>query len=156
MKSIRGKLDVNELNVAVVLSQYNDYVTNRLLVGALEGFKDQGVGADSIDVVYVPGVLEMPLISKQLIEKKAYDAIVCLGAIIKHEKFSTHFISDEATDKLTQLSMDKNIPIVNGILMTNNTTDAFSQSDITHGNHGYQFALTAIEMVSLIRQMDNL
>lgn len=154
MKTYRGKLDVKDLKVAIVLSQYNDYVTNRLLVGALEGFKDQGFDASSIDVVYVPGVLEMPMIASKLADKEEYDAIVCLGAIIKHEKFSTNFISNEAIDKLTQLSMDRQLPIVNGILMTNSTTDAFSQSDISHGNHGYQFAITAIEMVSLIRQMN--
>ncbi|HLQ75484.1 MAG TPA: 6,7-dimethyl-8-ribityllumazine synthase [Alloiococcus sp.] len=153
MKTYKGKLDLNQLKVAIVISQYNDYVTNRLLVGALEGFKDQGFVADSIDVVYVPGVLEMPLISKQLIKKEEYDVIVCLGAVIKHEKFSTDFISNETMNKLTQLSIDTNMPIINGILMTQSTTDAFSQSDITHGNYGYQYAITAIEMVSLMQKV---
>lgn len=155
MKKLRGQLDVKELKVAIVLSQYNDYVTNRLLVGALKGFKDQGFKAESIDVVYVPGVLEMPPVTKRLIEKDIYDAVICLGMLIKHEKFSTEFIPNEATNKLTQLSLDTNIPIVNGILVTHSTTDAFSQSDITHGNQGYQFAMTAIEMVSLFRQLDD-
>lgn len=153
MNTYKGKLDLDQLKVAIVISQYNDYVTNRLLVGALEGFKDQGFVADSIDVIYVPGVLEMPFIAKQLCDKEIYDAVVCLGAVIRHEKFNTDYLSKETMDKLSQLSMEANVPIISGILMTSTTTDAFSQSDITHGNYGYQYALTAIEMVSLVRKI---
>lgn len=153
MNIYRGKVEDARGKVAIVVSQYNDYVTNRLLSGALEALKDQGVSPEDTDLVYVPGVLEMPLLVKTLLDQESYVAVICLGAVIRHEKFSTHFVTDEATGQLTQLSLDYKCPVINGILVTNTTSDAFDQSGVDHGNSGYQFAVTALEMASLMSKV---
>jgi 6,7-dimethyl-8-ribityllumazine synthase len=150
----QGRLTVSGgARFAVVVSRFNDFFTRQLLEGALDAFRRHGVEDGAVDVVWVPGSFETPLMAKRLAGSGRYGAVVCLGAIIRGA--TTHFdhVAGQAAAGVARAALDTGVPVVFGIITTDDLEQAIDRSGAKAGNKGYEAALTAIEMVSLLEQL---
>jgi 6,7-dimethyl-8-ribityllumazine synthase len=147
-----GGHDGRGLKLGVVASRFNSAVTERLLSGALDALERHGVAEDAIRVVRVPGAFEIPLVADWMAASGEWDAIVCLGALIKGETPHFDFISAWVVAEIGRSSLAHRVPIALGILTTNTTEQALERSGTTHGNKGFEAALVAIEMANLLRR----
>jgi len=150
---IKGTLDGRGLKIALVVSRFNSFVTDRLAIGAYEALLNQGVNQDDITVVWVPGAFELPLAAQEVAVTGGYDAIVCLGAVIRGETAHFEYVSSETARGISQASRDTGIPIAFGLLTTDNEDQALDRAGGKAGNKGHDAALTAIEMANLIKQL---
>jgi 6,7-dimethyl-8-ribityllumazine synthase len=149
-----GRLTVSGgARFAIVVSRFNDFFTRPLLEGALDAFRRHGVEDGSVDVAWVPGSFETPLVAKRLAGSGRYGAVVCLGAIIRGA--TTHFdhVAGQAAAGVARAALDTGVPVVFGIITTDDLEQAIDRSGAKAGNKGYEAALTAIEMVSLLEQL---
>ena len=149
-----GRLTVSGgARFAIVVSRFNDFFTRPLLDGALDAFRRHGVEDGSVDVAWVPGSFETPLVAKRLAGSGRYGAVVCLGAIIRGA--TTHFdhVAGQAAAGVARAALDTGVPVVFGIITTDDLDQAIDRSGAKAGNKGYEAALTAIEMVSLLEQL---
>ncbi len=151
INNTQGKLVADNLKIGIVISRFNDFITNKLLEGCTDTLVRHGVNPDDINVVWVPGGFEIPLAAKKLAEKRYHDAIVCLGCIIQGATPHFNFIASEATKGIAKISLDYNMPISMGILTTENIEQAIERAGTKHGNKGREAALSAIEMANLIK-----
>lgn len=149
----QGELDGAGLRVGIVLSRFNSTVTERLLEGALAVLRHQGVVEQSIEVLRVPGAFEIPLIAEKLASASRFDAVVCLGAIVRGETPHFDFIARSVVDEIGRLCVAHRIPIALGLLTTENIEQALERSGGKYGNKGGEAALTAIEMANLARAL---
>src|ERR1044071_5615407 len=152
-KAIQGRLDAGGLKFAVVVSRFNDFVTERLLDGALEALKAHGADESRIDVIRVPGPFEIPLAAKQVAAGGRHDALICLGAIIRGDTPHFDYIADAVTRGLGALVLEYRLPIAFGVLTTNNVEQAMERAGEKNTNKGYEAALTAIEMANLTKSL---
>ncbi|MGA3028584.1 MAG: 6,7-dimethyl-8-ribityllumazine synthase [Bryobacteraceae bacterium] len=150
---MEGVLDARGLKFAVVVARFNGFVTDRLLAGALDALARTGGQADDIDVVKVPGSWELPLTVKALAEKGRYDAIVALGAVIRGETPHFDYVAGETTSGLARVATETGVPVAMGVLTTNTVEQAIDRAGAKSGNKGFDAALTAIEMASLLRRL---
>jgi 6,7-dimethyl-8-ribityllumazine synthase len=153
-KVYEGRLTVSGgARFAVVVSRFNEFFTRPLLEGALDAFRRHGVEDGSVDVAWVPGSFETPLVAKRLAGSGRYGAVVCLGAIIRGA--TTHFdhVAGQAAAGVARAALDTGVPVVFGIITTDDLDQAIDRSGAKAGNKGYEAALTAIEMVSLLEQL---
>ena len=150
-----GSLDGKECRFGIVVSKFNEFVTSRLLNSALETLKRQGVLEKNIESVRVPGAFEIPLVARQLARSKQYDAVICLGAVIRGETPHFDYISAEMSRGIAQASWDTGIPIVFGVLTTNTAEQALERSGELEKNRGADAARTAIEMATLMKELQN-
>jgi len=139
--------------IAVVISRFNDEVTGGLLNGALQAFKENNISDKSINVVSCPGAFEIPLTVKTLLKKKKYDAVICLGAVIKGETAHFEYISYAVTKGIMQLNLESCIPVIFGVLTCYNQEQALKRSSDNSENKGREAALTAIEMIRLLKEI---
>lgn len=147
-----GKLNAKGFRFAIVVSRFNSFITDRLLEGALDALKRHGADENKIDVYRVPGSFEIPLAAKLLAKKKEIDAIVCLGAVIKGATPHFHYVASEVTKGIAQSSLDAGKPISFGIITSDSIEQAIERAGTKSGNKGYDAAMSAIEMVNLIRE----
>jgi len=152
-KTIEGKLDAHGLRIGVVVSRFNKDVTEKLLAGALEGVKSRGGDEDRITVVHVPGAFEIPLAAERLAASGNYDALVCLGAVIRGDTPHFEYVSDAVTRGIGEVVGKYQLPIGFGVLTTDNRQQAMERCGYKDANKGYEAALTAIEMVDVVRQI---
>lgn len=152
-KAIQGRLDASGLKFAIVVSRFNDFVTERLLAGALEALKAHGADERRIDVIRVPGAFEIPLAAKQVAAGGKHDALVCLGAIIRGDTPHFDYIADAVTRGLGALTLEYRLPISFGVLTTNNVEQAMERAGEKNQNKGFEAALTAIEMANLKKDL---
>ena len=152
-KVIQGALDARGMKFAVVVSRFNDFVTDRLLEGALDGLKTHGAEDSAIEVVRVPGAFEISLAAKRLAAAGKHDALICLGAIIRGDTPHFDYIADAVTRGLGALVLEYRLPIAFGILTTNNVEQAMERAGDKTTNTGYEAALTAIEMANLTKSL---
>ena len=152
-KVIQGALDAHGKRFAIVVSRFNDFVTDRLLEGALESLKENGADENSIDVVRVPGAFEISLAARQLAAAGRYDALICLGAIIRGDTPHFDYIADAVTRGLGALTLEHGLPIAFGVLTTDNVEQAMERAGEKSTNKGYEAALTAIEMANLTKSL---
>ena len=152
-KTIEGKLDAHGLRIGVVVSRFNKDVTEKLLAGALEGVKSRGGDEDRITVVHVPGAFEIPLAAERLAASGNYDALVCLGAVIRGDTPHFEYVSDAVTRGVGEVIGKYQLPIGFGVLTTDNRQQAMERCGYKDANKGYEAALTAIEMVDVVRQI---
>jgi 6,7-dimethyl-8-ribityllumazine synthase len=143
------------LQLAIVLSKYNSRIVDRLLKGCLTTLSAKGISNDSITIVKVPGAYEIPVIVRKLIEKKLYDSIITLGAIIKGETPHFDIIASSCSVGISTLAIEHQIPIVFGVLTVNSIQQAMDRSGEEESNKGSEAANTALEMISLIRKIEN-
>ena len=148
-----GELDSAGLRIAVVVSRFNEVITSRLLVGARSALERHGVRDDDVDVAWVPGAFELPIAARRLAESRRYDTVVCLGAIIRGETPHFEYIAAEAARGIADIARDTGVPAIFGVLTPNTLEQALERAGGKAGNKGYDAAVSAIEMASLMRQL---
>lgn len=152
-KVFEGQLDARGLRFALLVSRFNSFVTERLLAGALDALQRTGAGEDAIEIVRVPGSWEMPAAAAALARQQRFDAIICLGAVIRGETPHFDFIAAEAAKGLAQVSMETGVPVAFGVLTTNTLEQAIDRAGAKGGNKGFEAAMTAVEMANLLRSL---
>ncbi len=150
---IEGALDAQGLSIAIVVSRFNKDITDKLLDGALDGLRSHGGDEEKITIVRVPGAFEIPLVAEKLAASGKYDALVCLGAVIRGDTPHFEYISDAVTRGLGEAIGKYQLPISFGVLTTDNRQQAMERCGYKDANKGYEAALTAIEMVRIVRQI---
>jgi len=150
---MEGVFDARGLKFAIVVARFNGFITDRLLAGALDALKRTGCSSDDIDVVKVPGAWELPLTVKALAQSNRYDAIVALGAVIRGETPHFDYVAGESTSGLARVATETGVPVAMGVLTTNTVEQAINRAGAKSGNKGFDAAMTAIEMASLLRRV---
>ena len=154
MKIYEGKLIAKDLRIGIVVSRFNEFITNKLLGGAIDGLTRHDVNENAIDVAWVPGAFEIPLIAQKMAKSGKYDAVICLGAVIRGSTSHYDYVCNEVSKGIAQVSMNSDIPVMFGIVTTENIEQAIERAGTKAGNKGYDCALGAIEMVNLIREIE--
>ena len=151
MKVYEGKLVSEGVKVGIVVARFNEFITSKLLGGAIDGLKRENVKEDDIDVAWVPGAFEIPLIAKKMAESKKYDAVICLGAVIRGATSHYDYVCAEVSKGVAQVSMNADIPVMFGILTTDTIEQAVERAGTKAGNKGADAMISAIEMVNLYK-----
>ncbi len=151
--SFRGGHDGAGLRIAVAVSRFNEHVTSRLLQGALGALRKRGVAEESVDVVWTPGAYDLPVAAQSLARSGRYDAIVCLGCVIRGETTHDRYVALGATTGLMQVALESSLPVTFGVLTTQTLEQAEARSGGAHGNKCEDAVLAAIEMVSVLRHI---
>jgi 6,7-dimethyl-8-ribityllumazine synthase len=152
-KIIEGKKDAQGLKIGIVVSRYNHFITEKLLDGALDGFKSHGGDDDKVTIVRVPGAFEIPLIADKLAASGRYDGLVCLGAVIRGDTPHFDYVCDAVTRGIGEAVQAHKIPIGFGVLTTNDVQQAMERAAAKDANKGYEALLTVVEMISVLRQL---
>jgi 6,7-dimethyl-8-ribityllumazine synthase len=150
---IEGRLDARGIKIGVIVSRFNHFITEKLLDGALDALKSHGGNEEDLTIVRVPGAFEIPLVTERMAASGKYQALVCLGAVIRGDTPHFEYVSDAVTRGIGKTIWQYGIPVGFGILTTNNVEQAMERSGSKDANKGYEAALTAIEMVSVLRQV---
>ncbi|WP_195428118.1 6,7-dimethyl-8-ribityllumazine synthase [Clostridium sp. D46t1_190503_E9] len=153
MKVFEGNLVGKDLKVGIVAGRFNDFIVSKLVDGALDGLKRHGVNEEDIELSLVPGAFEIPFIAKKMAKSKKYDAIICLGAVIKGSTPHFDYVCAEASKGIASVSLDSEMPVIFGILTTDSIEQAIERAGTKAGNKGYDAAVTAIEMANLLREI---
>ena len=153
MNIIEGKLIAEGQKIAIVAGRFNEIITNKLLGGAVAAFKRHGGEEENIDLAWVPGAFEIPLVAKKLAESKKYDAVVCLGAVIRGATPHFDMVANETTKGIAAAGLQTGVPIIFGVLTTDNIEQAVERAGSKAGNKGFEAVTTAIEMVNLMKQI---
>ncbi|MBQ1604812.1 MAG: 6,7-dimethyl-8-ribityllumazine synthase [Lachnospiraceae bacterium] len=151
---VEGKVVADEkMKVAIVASRFNEIIVNKLLGGAVDGLVRHGVLDDNITVAWVPGAFEIPLAAQKFAESGKYDAVICVGAVIRGQTSHYDYVCNEVSKGIAQVSLNSKIPVLFGIVTTENIEQAIARAGSKAGNKGYDCALSAIEMVNLLHQI---
>jgi 6,7-dimethyl-8-ribityllumazine synthase len=150
---IEGTVDARGMKIGVIVSRFNNFITAKLLDGALDGLKTHGGADDDLTVIHVPGAFEIPIVAVSMAVSGKFDALVCLGAVIRGDTPHFEYICDAVTYGIGKAVWEYRIPISFGVLTTDNVQQAMERSGVKDANKGYEAALTAIEMVSVLRQL---
>jgi 6,7-dimethyl-8-ribityllumazine synthase len=153
VKIIESKPDAHGLRIGIIVSRFNQFITDKLLDGALDGLKSHGGEDERITVARVPGAFEISLLAEKMAASGKYDALVCLGAVIRGDTPHFEYVSDAVTSGLLAAMRQHQIPIGFGVLTTNDSQQAMERSGAKDANKGYEAALTAVEMVNVIRRL---
>jgi 6,7-dimethyl-8-ribityllumazine synthase len=153
-RTVQGELDATGSRFAVVVSRFNSFITERLLAGALEALAQNGARLDDISVVWVPGSFEIPLTAKKLAVSKKYDAIICLGALLRGETPHFEYISSAVTNGIASVGLETGLPVIFGVLTCNTVEQATDRTGLKSGNKGYEAAMAAIEMVQVMKNIE--
>jgi len=152
-KIYEGHLIAEDLKFGIVVSRFNDFITNRLLEGALDALKRHKCKENNIEITYVPGSFEIPLAAKKLGLIKKYNAIICLGAVIRGDTPHFEYVATQVTRGMESVSLDLGIPLSFGIITADNVEQAIERAGTKMGNKGYQAAISAIEMSNLLKEI---
>ncbi|MBQ1682580.1 MULTISPECIES: 6,7-dimethyl-8-ribityllumazine synthase [Agathobacter] len=151
---LEGKLVAKEgMKVAIVASRFNEIIVNKLLGGAVDGLVRHGVQEDNITAAWVPGAFEIPTVAQKLAMSGKYDAIICLGTVIRGQTSHYDYVCNEVSKGIAQISLQQHMPVLFGIVTTENIEQAIARAGSKAGNKGYDCALSAIEMVNLMEQI---
>jgi 6,7-dimethyl-8-ribityllumazine synthase len=153
MKTWHGQDDARNLRFGIVVSRFNEFVTERLLAGAVEALGKAGAADDAIDVARVPGAFEIPIVARRMARSGRYDAVICLGAVIKGETPHFEYISAEAARGISAAGWEADIPVIFGVLTTHSVDQAIERAGAPESNRGAEAARTAIEMATLMQQL---
>ena len=153
MKVYEGKLVSKEIKIGIVCARFNEFIVSKLLGGALDGLKRLDVKEEHIEVSWVPGAFEIPLIAKKMAESGRYDAVICLGTVIRGSTSHYDLVCSEVTKGIAQVSLSTGIPVIFGINTTETIEQAIERAGTKAGNKGYDAALAAVEMVNLIEEL---
>ena len=153
MKAYEGKLISEGLKFAIVIGRFNEFIGSQLLSGAIDGLKRHGTEEENIEIIWVPGAFEIPLVAKKLAKTNKYDAVICLGAVIRGSTPHFDYVSSEVSKGIANVSLSTEIPIIFGVLTTDNIEQAIERAGTKSGNKGYEAAITAIEMANLLKEI---
>jgi 6,7-dimethyl-8-ribityllumazine synthase len=151
-KTIQGRLNAEGLRVAIVASRWNDFIVSRLIGGAIDALERLGASSDAITIIRVPGSFELPMAAKRAAISDEYDAIICLGVVIRGETSHNEYIAAEAIKGIAQVSLETNLPITLGVVTADNLEQAIDRAGAKSGNKGFDAAMTAVELVNLFRE----
>jgi 6,7-dimethyl-8-ribityllumazine synthase len=150
-REFEGQLGGDGLRVAVVVSRFNELITGQLLEGARDGLRRHGVDNEGVDVVWVPGSLEIPVVARRLAESGRYDAIICLGAVIRGATTHFEYVAAGVAQGVARVALDSGVPAIFGVLTTDTVEQALERAGTKQGNKGWDAALAAIETANVIR-----
>ncbi len=153
MKIYEGNLIGHGLKIAVVVARFNEFITSKLLDGALDTLKRHETPEENISVVWVPGAFEIPLAAKKLAESKNFDAVICLGAVIRGATTHYDYVCNEVSKGIAQISLETGVPTIFGIVTTENLQQAVERAGTKSGNKGADAAISALEMVNLLKSL---
>ncbi|AFV01585.1 MAG: 6,7-dimethyl-8-ribityllumazine synthase [Dehalobacter sp. 4CP] len=153
MKTIEGKLLAENLKFAIVAGRFNEFITNKLIGGALDALKRHGADEDNIELVWVPGAFEIPLAAKKIAEQKRFDAVICLGAVIRGATPHFDYVSSEVSKGVANVGLETGVPVIFGVLTTDTIEQAIERAGTKSGNKGFDAAVTAIETANLFKQL---
>ncbi|WP_088552970.1 6,7-dimethyl-8-ribityllumazine synthase [Calderihabitans maritimus] len=152
MRTYEGKLIAEGLKIALVVGRFNEFITSKLLSGAMDALKRHGAAEENIDLVWVPGAFEIPLTAK-ILARRGYDAVVCLGAVIRGATPHFEYVASEVAKGIAQTSLELEVPVVFGVITADTIEQAIERAGSKAGNKGWDAALSAIEMANLLRQI---
>jgi 6,7-dimethyl-8-ribityllumazine synthase len=150
---IEGSLNASKLKVAIVCARFNEFITSKLLAGAIDCLERHDIDKNNIDEVWVPGAFEIPTIAQSLAETKKYDAIICLGAVIRGSTSHYDYVCNETAKGIAHVSLKTHIPTIFGVLTTDTIEQAIERAGTKAGNKGWDSAMAAIEMANLQRKI---
>jgi 6,7-dimethyl-8-ribityllumazine synthase len=153
MKTIEGKLDAKGLRFGIVIARFNEFISGKLLSGCIDGLKRHGADEKQIDIVWSPGAFEMPLLAKKLAQSKKYDAVICLGAVIRGATPHFDYVAAEVAKGVAHVGLETGLPVIFGVLTTDNIEQAIERAGTKGGNKGFDAALAAIEMAHLMKEI---
>jgi len=153
MKTLEGQLDARAFRFGIVVSKYNEFVTSRLLAGAVEVLTKAGASDEAIEVTRVPGAFEIPLVARRMARSGRFDAVICLGAVIRGETSHFEYISAEASRGIAQAAWESDLPVFFGVLTTETVEQALERAGAPERTKGAEAARTAIEMANLMKQL---
>lgn len=153
MATIEGAVNAKGCRFGIIVSKYNEFVTSRLLAGAMDVLVEAGADKDNIDVAYVPGAYEIPLMAREFGKSGRYDAVICLGAIIRGETPHFEYISSQTSHGIQQAALESSVPVIFGVLTTDTGKQALERSGEPERNRGSDAARTAVQMADLMRQV---
>jgi 6,7-dimethyl-8-ribityllumazine synthase len=151
MKTYEGKLDATGLKFGIVISRYNEFITSKLLDGAIDCLTRHGCSKEGIEAAWVPGAFEIPSAAKMMAQSKKYDAVICIGAILKGDTSHNAYIANEVVKGISQINMSMDFPVIFGVITPDTLEQAIERAGTKLGNSGWQAALTAIEMANLYK-----
>ena len=155
MRTLEGKVVAREIKVGIVAARFNEFIVSKLVAGARDGLLRHDVKDEDIDLAWVPGAFEIPLIASKMAKSGKYDAVICLGAVIRGATSHYDYVCSEFSKGIASVSLTSDIPVMFGVLTTDNIEQAIERAGTKAGNKGYDCALGAIEMVNLVRQLEN-
>ncbi len=153
MKTIEGKLDAKGLKFGIVIARFNEFISGKLLAGCLDGLKRHGAEEKNLEVVWSPGSFEIPLLAKRMADSGKYNAVVCLGAVIRGATPHFDYVAAEVSKGVAHVALESGIPVIFGVLTTDNLEQAIERAGTKGGNKGFDAALAAIEMANLMKEM---
>jgi 6,7-dimethyl-8-ribityllumazine synthase len=152
-KTIQADLNAQGLKFGIIASRFNDFITARLIDGAVDGLLRHGASDDDIVIVRVPGSFEIPFVARRMARAKNYDAIICLGAVIRGATPHFEYVSAEVSKGIASVSMDSGVPVIFGVLTTDTIEQAIERAGSKSGNKGWDAAISAVEMANLLRRL---
>lgn len=153
MKILEGKLVAEGIRVGIVAARFNEFITSKLISGAVDGLKRHNVEESDITLAWVPGAFEIPFMAQKMAKSGKYDAIICVGAVIRGSTSHYDYVCNEVSKGIAHVSLETGIPVLFGVLTTENIEQAIERAGTKAGNKGYDCALSAIEMVNLGKQI---
>lgn len=153
MNTFEGKLVAEEIKVGIVAARFNEFITSKLLGGAMDALTRENVKEDDVDVAWVPGAFEIPLVASKMARSGKYDAIICLGAVIRGSTSHYDYVCAEVSKGIAQVSLNEGIPVMFGVLTTDTIEQAIERAGTKAGNKGFECGQGAIEMVNLLKQI---
>lgn len=154
MKTFEGNLVSKDIRVGIVAARFNEFITSKLISGAMDGLVRHNVNEDNIHIAWVPGAFEIPLIASKMAKSGNYDAVICLGAVIRGATSHYDYVCNEVSKGIAAISLETGVPVMFGVVTTDNIEQAIERAGTKAGNKGYDCALGSIEMVNLLRSID--
>ena len=151
MNKLEGKLVATDMKVGIVAGRFNEFITSKLVGGAMDGLLRHDVKDEDVDIAWVPGAFEIPLVASKMAKSGKYDAVICLGAVIRGDTTYYDYVCNEVSKGIATVSLESGIPVMFGVLTTENIEQAIARAGSKGGNKGYDCALGAVEMVNLLR-----
>lgn len=153
MKLLEGNLVGKDLKIGIVAARFNDFIVSKLVDGAVDGLKRHGVNEEDIELSLVPGAFEIPLIAKKMVKSEKYDAVICLGAVIKGSTPHFDYVCAEVSKGIASVSLEYEKPVIFGVITTDSIEQAIERAGTKAGNKGYDAAVSAIEMANILKQL---
>jgi 6,7-dimethyl-8-ribityllumazine synthase len=151
MKKIEGNLQAGNHKFGIIVGRFNEFIGSKLLDGSLDALKRHGASEENIEIAWTPGAFEIPLVAKKMAKTKKYDAIICLGAVIRGATPHFDYVSAEVSKGIAHVTLETEVPVIFGILTTDSIEQAIERAGTKSGNKGFDVAVTAIEMVNLMK-----
>ena len=154
MNTLEGKLVANDMKIGIVAARFNEFIVSKLIGGAMDGLTRHDIPEDNITLAWVPGAFEIPVAAKKMAESGKYDAVICLGTVIRGATSHYDYVCNEVSKGIATVGLNSGIPVLFGVVTTENIEQAIERAGTKAGNKGYDCALSALEMVNLIKEIE--